>query len=269
MYIPKNRIQTNLYTQGEEYKKISTGEPYTGYYWTMYNGTIFTGVTPNDKPTDQLIPIENEEEVVKLEEEGKSYQQYANNYDSEVVPGQYQNMNDIDTYNQINKVDISTTKLVPQQYYPTPTSEEYKLGSFTRYFACKINEIEYVELDKLTFTKMKLRNKQYLYELYKLFVVEWTLIGQENEVFNANQNVVILTEESIGKAGLRNFLRNDYLKFYAPNSGEILKSNGEDGLVLPDGTAYIGEYHVMVDGTPMTGRTHGKGQNITLTRIYD
>ena len=42
MYIPKNRIITNLYTRGEEYKNAKTGIPYTGYYWEMYNGTLFT-----------------------------------------------------------------------------------------------------------------------------------------------------------------------------------------------------------------------------------
>jgi len=43
MYIPKNRIKTNLYTRGDEYKNINTGIPYEGYYWSMYNGTIYTG----------------------------------------------------------------------------------------------------------------------------------------------------------------------------------------------------------------------------------
>jgi len=50
---------------------------------------------------------------------------------------------------------------------------------------------------------------------------------------------------------------------------EILYSNGEDGLILPDGTAYIGYYHAMLDGTLMTGKYHGKGKDIVLTEIYD
>ena len=47
MYIPKNRMTTNLYTRGEEYKNVATGIPYIGYYWKMYNGTTFTGKNPN------------------------------------------------------------------------------------------------------------------------------------------------------------------------------------------------------------------------------
>ena len=58
MYIPKNRIITDLFTRGEEYKIASTGVPYSGSYWEMYNGTIFTGKNPNDKPSEQLIVME-------------------------------------------------------------------------------------------------------------------------------------------------------------------------------------------------------------------
>jgi hypothetical protein len=44
---------------------------------------------------------------------------------------------------------------------------------------------------------------------------------------------------------------------------------GEEGLILPDGTTYIGYYHVMLNGTLMTGQSHNSGNNITLTRLYD
>jgi len=268
MYIPKNRITTNLYTSGNEYKDVQTGEPYTGFYWTMYNGTIFTGKNPNEKPSIELIKIVVVEEIERLTEENENFQQYADNYDSEVVPGQYQNMDDITTYNTLRDTDISQTQLIPQQYYPTPTDEEYKLGVFQRYFAVKINEPIYVELSKDVFIKMKNGNPQYNYEAYTLFGMPWTIIGFDNEVFQINQNQVIIAENKISRRGLQKFLGNDFLKFLARDSGKILYSNGEDGLVLPNGKAYIGDYHVMLDGTPMTGASHGTGNNIVLTRIY-
>ena len=59
MYIPKNKIKTNLYTRGDEYQNISTGINYTGYYWKMYDGKIYTGKNPNEKPTVELIDIES------------------------------------------------------------------------------------------------------------------------------------------------------------------------------------------------------------------
>ena len=66
MYIPANRMITNLYTRGDELKNAATGVPYIGSYWEMYNGTIFTGKNPNDKPSELLLPIENQEEILKL-----------------------------------------------------------------------------------------------------------------------------------------------------------------------------------------------------------
>jgi hypothetical protein len=281
MYIPKNKIKTNLYTRGEEYQNIVTGVPYTGYYWTMYTGKIFTGKNPDSKPQEELIQISaTTDNIWDLTSQEQTFQQYTYNYDAEVVPGQYQNMEDIDVYNNIRNVDISITKLVPQQYYPTPTDEEYKLGVFLRYFIVKTNENIYTEIDKTTYLKLYREDTQYLYELYTIFRLQWTLVGGEEEVSNANLNVIELREEKLQRTGLKEFLqvptnfRYDYLQFYAPNSGEILytgdpSKEGEEGLILPDGTTYIGYYHVMLNGTLMTGQSHNSGINIILTRLYD
>jgi|TARA_R110000803_G_scaffold210579_1_gene282766 hypothetical protein len=281
MYIPKNKIKTNLYTSGKDYKNITTGVPYTGYYWTMYTGKIFTGKNPNDKPTEELVEITDVvNSIWDLTSQEETFQQYADNYDAEVVPGQYQNMIDVNVYNNIRKVDISLTKLIPQQYYPTPTDEEYILGVFTRYFIVKTNEDIYTEINKNTYTKLLNQDTQYLFELYTTFKLQWTLIGGEVEVSNTNRTQIEIREERLNKMGLKEFLnvpttfRYDYLQFYAPNSGEILYTGdpsreGEEGLILPNGTTYIGYYHVMLNGTLMTGQSHNSGNNIILTRLYD
>tara|TARA_R110000782_G_scaffold218445_1_gene305848 strand:- start:371 stop:1216 length:846 start_codon:yes stop_codon:yes gene_type:complete len=280
MYIPKNKIQTNLYTSGEDYKNITTGIPYKGYYWTMYTGKIFTGKNPEDKPTEELIEIAAvTDSIWDLTEKKQTFQQYVDNYDSEVVPGQYQNMIDVGAYNRVRKVDISITKLVPQQYYPTPTDEEYELGVFTRYFIVKTNELVYTEINKNTYTKLLNQDTQHLFELYIPFKLQWTLVGGEVEVSNANRTQIEIREERLNKTGLKEFMQTptnfnyDYLQFYAPNSGKILYTGdssieGEEGLILPNGETYMGYYHVMLDGTPMTGKSHNSGNNIVLTRLY-
>ena len=112
-------------------------------------------------------------------------------------------MEDINVYNNIRKVDISITKLVPQQYYPTPTDEEYNLGVFTRYFIVKTNENIYTEITKILILNIKSRY-QYLYELYTTFKLQWTLIGGEVEVSNANK-VIELREERLKEQVLKNF----------------------------------------------------------------
>ena len=272
MYIPKNRIQTNLYTRGDEYQSVVTGLPYTGFYWTMYNGKIFTGKNPSEKPTIELVKIEAASDTIwQAEAKEEVFQQYADSWDSEVVPGQYQDLNMLTEYNNVTKTDLSSIKLMPQQYYPEPTDDEFKLGAFTRYFACKLNEPSYLELNQKTYKKMKDQDPEYNWIMYKVFKIQWTLTGPNpTEVFNANEGQVELIEERLNKKGLKDFLNNDFTQFYAQESGKVLYSNGgEDGLVLPDGSAYIGFYHVMPDGTPMTGASHGSGANIVLTRIYD
>ena len=119
MYIPKNRITTNLYTRGEEYKIAATGVPYTGYYWEMYNGTIFTGKNPNDKPSEQLIIIEDTSKAEKLTEQNVVFQQYTENYDAEVVPNQYQNI--IQTASKYNK----TITQISSKHHKNITNEYF------------------------------------------------------------------------------------------------------------------------------------------------
>ena len=166
MYIPKNKIKTNLYTRGEEYQNIVTGIPYTGYYWSMYTGKFFTGKNPDTKPQEEIIKISaTTDSIWDLTSQEQTFQQYTSNYDAEVVPGQYQDMEDIDVYNNVRGVDIALTKLVPQQFYPTPTDEEYKLGVFMRYFVVKINENLFIEVNKDTYMNIVNQNTQYLFEL--------------------------------------------------------------------------------------------------------
>lgn len=56
-YIPKNKIQTNLYTSGGEYILASSGQDYIGYYYKLYNGKYYSGQTPNDPNTKEIIPL--------------------------------------------------------------------------------------------------------------------------------------------------------------------------------------------------------------------
>ena len=124
------------------------------------------------------------------------------------------------------------------------------------------------------------QNTQYLFELYSPFKIIWTLVGGEEEVSIANLYQIEINELKFKKTGLKTLLNKptnfslDYLQFYAPNSGEILytgdlSKEGEEGLILPNGETYIGFYHVMLDGTLMTGKSHNSGNNIILTRLYD
>jgi len=57
-YIPKNKIQTNLYTSGGEFTIFPSGLNYIGYYHKLYNGKYFTGKTPNEPNIKEIIKSE-------------------------------------------------------------------------------------------------------------------------------------------------------------------------------------------------------------------
>jgi hypothetical protein len=59
-YIPLNRIQTNLFTAGNEYYNPAEKKPYQGYYHRYYNGRIFTGKTPYNQPSQELQILTNQ-----------------------------------------------------------------------------------------------------------------------------------------------------------------------------------------------------------------
>lgn len=54
MYIPKNRLITNLKTNQGEFVYKDTNVPYNGVYWKSYDGKYFTGKNPNNTPTKEI-----------------------------------------------------------------------------------------------------------------------------------------------------------------------------------------------------------------------
>jgi len=107
-YYPKNKIQTNLFTNGGEYQTLESNilgidTSYTGYYYKLYNGKSYTGKFPGDGNNDEIVLI-----------------------GGKLIPKQ--------------KTPITN---VPQLF---PTPEDYKNGFFTRYFKKKVNEFIFEEL---------------------------------------------------------------------------------------------------------------------------
>ena len=107
MYYPKNKIKTNLFTNGGEYQTnvmvLARGETsYVGYYYSLSDGTFYTGKYPGDGVNEEIFSIIQEE------------------------------------------TPTPTPKIFVPPLYPTP--DDYKNGFFTRYFKKKINEFLFEEL---------------------------------------------------------------------------------------------------------------------------
>jgi len=221
MYTPKNRIVTNLYTSGQELVYESTKENYIGFYYKLFNGTYNTGKSPNDPPNEKLIKLEDRNSVDE-ESLPQNSIAYGDNppipftpSTSDINPKGY-NESVVIEYAQTQQINLDQLekKFLPSQYYPKPNVEDYKLGSFTRYFCVKVNQNIYLELSKKEWTSLTDRDPNYLWEPYIPFQLQWTLIGDQIEVFNTNRKLVILTQQKGKIKGLGRFLKENYLKFY-------------------------------------------------------
>jgi hypothetical protein len=216
MYVPKSRIVTNLYTNTKELVLKDTQEYYTGFYYKTFNGKYYTGKTPNDPPNDELVKVEDTAVTFEPNQPQNeiAYGDFPTIFDSLDTPGYDSSM--VVKYALLQGVNLneSTRKFLPSQFFSNPTAEDYTLGSFTRYFCVKINQPTYLELNEKDFKALTNQDNKYLWEPYLPFSTQWTLVGNEREVFNTNRNIVLLTERRLKIRGLGMFLKENYLKFY-------------------------------------------------------
>ena len=218
MYIPKSRILTNQYSNNNSLVYEKNGEIYNGFYYKTFEGKYYTGKTQNDPPNELLLPVED----VAVGNEGNNVIQNSiafsdapTIFDDINTPGYSEPM--VVKYAALNDINLNDTtyKSVPSQYYPAPQIEDYTVGSFTRYFCVKINEINsWLEISSETFDKLESQNSSWMWEPYQILTLQWTLVGEERYVANTNKNIILLAEKRNKVVGLITFLRGNYLKYY-------------------------------------------------------
>lgn len=201
MYYPLSQITSNLYTNGGEYVYKNTQENYTGYYWKTSSGKIYTGKTPQDTPTSELVSTNNFPLPLTIQ-----------NSSIPVVINQNNNVN-VD-YINFQSVDPNQITLTPT-YYPTqPTQQDYQIGEFRRYFCKKTNEIQYIEISKDQFDLLVAQDPQILWQLYFPFFIPWDITGTKEQVARVNKNIVDLTMKNLRLPRFNDYIKNDYTKYY-------------------------------------------------------
>jgi hypothetical protein len=201
MYYPLSQITSNLYTNGGEYVYKNNQENYTGYYWKTSNGQIYTGKTPQDTPTFELISVSNFTLPLAIQ-----------NSSIPVVINQNNNVNvDYINFQSVNPNQITLTPI----YYPTqPTQQDYQIGEFRRYFVKKTNEIQYTEISKDQFDLLVAKDPQILWQLYFPFFIPWDITGIKEQVARTNKNIVDLTMKNLRLPRFNDYIKNDYTKYY-------------------------------------------------------
>jgi len=253
-YFPSSQIITGLKTNGDLYQLSTTGEPYAGDYWETSMGQKFSGLNANDPTAVLLVPIVDA-----------------------VFPGDYDNTSDIKpkiarwtVSGKGYKIDRTENPASPPiGSYPKVTEENYKKGQFFRYFLKANNSSKYIEINKLLFDQYKNEEPTTQYPLYKTVKMTWQLSGTLKEVESMNSKNAKFREKKDNLLGFYNYFNRQFTQFYKFEPGENLFTSGGEFSNLRTRQPYIGYYHTMLDGTTMTGKYHGKGQDIVLTQIYD
>jgi len=197
-YIPKSRIQPNLYTAGKDYVIKNTLEPYIGYYYRIYTGQIFTGKNPDDKPNFPLIPPPNQPVQV--------------NQTQVFIKDNLANEN----YKALKGITGNNLRNNPQLFYTQPTESDYQLGEFRRYFCKKKNEFIYIEISKSDYDNLVQKSPTINFQMWTPFNIPWTLVGEEKQVYYINRNIVFLKEKNEKFHGLGKYLQEKYLRYYKP-----------------------------------------------------
>jgi hypothetical protein len=179
-YVPKNKIKSNQYSNGEwNFIELSKpgqiGENYYGEYYVLSTGEAFTGKYPGN---GKNIPIRKRS--------------------PDFVPGP-----------SSDPQSLTTTSIPP--LFPTP--KDYEQGIFIRYFSKKRNEYLFDELTKDQYNTLNNTTNRN-FELYKPFNIKWMLTGSAQTVNDYNRYTIKNAEEKEQVYGLDEYLNMNYTQYY-------------------------------------------------------
>jgi hypothetical protein len=217
MYFPKSQIKSDLYTNGNEFVLESTSTPYVGYYFETSNGKYYTGKNTSDRPNQELIKIQplNSSNIEPPSPNILTSYTFNDNpniintltsshYESTL---KYASLTNINIYNP-------PVQFIPY-YSPTlPTTTDYQIGEFRRYFCKKTNELIYIEINQPQYKQLVSKDPQILWALYQPFFIDWQLIGDKQKVAQINRNSVDLLVLKQKFFGLNQYLKFDYIKYF-------------------------------------------------------
>jgi hypothetical protein len=197
MYFPKSQITPNLYTNGKEFAYSNNKQEYIGYYFKVSTGKYFSGRNQDDRPNEELIPLEADITVTDI----------TTSLDSIVTV--------VDPiYSYITDQPVPPPTSIPVYNPIIPTQQDYQNGEFRRLFCKKTNEIQYIEIGQDQFDKLIAKDPQILWQLYEPFDLTWQLTGNIEDVARVNFNTVELTSKRRKLPRLGDYLKFDYIKYY-------------------------------------------------------
>jgi len=204
-YYPKYATINNLNTGGTEF--TLDGQPYKGKYYQTIDGDFYAGASPQTGPNKLLRKI-------------KTYQN---------APGlNSANLSDRSKVDLAIRSGVSSTRIPgkPNNFYPSPTEQDYKKGYIIRCFTKKENENGFIiEISEDEYNNIVNGTVDYDIRLYQVTQILWKIVGPLKSVRTSQYNVtagIIDTNQRLVETtnktffGITEFIGGDYTKFARP-----------------------------------------------------
>tara|TARA_R100001377_G_C3159287_1_gene99132 strand:- start:44 stop:703 length:660 start_codon:yes stop_codon:yes gene_type:complete len=207
MYYPKSQIQTELFTNGNDFTLTPSDESYSGYYFITGDNQAFTGKNPNDKPNRPLSPTTNRYSSTNTP-------LIVSNPKPTINTGEYivDPLYNISRKNPISEFQMPP--LSPIQTYPKLQESDYKVGEFQRYFVKKINSAKYIEINKTDYLKYLNKESTVNWQLYAPFNLPWEITGNRSKVYGVNKKTVSRITNNLELIGFKSYFKDRYDQFY-------------------------------------------------------
>lgn len=207
-YYPASKVVTNQNTTGAEFLDTN-GNPYSGKYYTSYDGQSFSGASPQTGPSEPLKKLETYPSSNLLSDLG---------------------------FTETRKIDLANKTRVftdsnfgePVSYYAQPTEQDYKRGYLIRYFTKKINQKGLiVEISQKEYQSIVNGTANYDISFYQTVKILWKITGPLNSQRQTQYNIIPgiidtnrrLTEEANKTfIGILDYIGGDYTKFSRPTA---------------------------------------------------
>ena len=250
MYFPSSQIETDLVSNGDLAYK-SNNVLYYGTYFATSGGKYYAN-SPNDTVLIELI----------LPELKPDNREYERNFDVDEFadgPDARFESYESEVYSLLTNAPLIPPIIdPPTPYVYIPSDNDKSKGYSIRFFAKKVNKLSYIEISQDTFNKFQDNSPDVAINLYEVQPLIWYLRSPgELSLQESNLSNILNFEK---KVNWENFSK--YLKI-TPEKKDFLYTEGGEFL-YPNRTNYIGYYHIMDDGSIMTGKEHGDGIEIKL-----
>ena len=197
-YIPEHRFQGDLYSNLGNFVILKTNTPYQGLYHKLSSGKYFTGATPYNNISQELVPIDD-----------VSPSSLFNNQPVLTLGGLgYPNRVNTENYFRLFNVNKDLVYFIPQPQNPILSPQDYTNGTFIRYLLYNTFTKNYIEVNQDTYNNISSKNPEWDYFPYIAFTLPWRISGTKEEIIQTNTKMVVVVIQENNLPSLSLYLVN-------------------------------------------------------------